>query len=232
MLGRCICLVMALALSHSIAGQGITRSFKAKDYKEEDFKHLDKQKKIPPSIRPQVLTALSFYPELADLKIVFRLKKRKTPLASRPRLFSVFRKKKNRRYLITISYAAKADLTPILFKNLPYNAQIGVLGHELAHVLEYNATSTFKLIGIGFSLVDGNFVDRFEWATDQRTIAQGLGYQLYDWSTYVRKALNIPVWRGVSNNAASGVTTGAKERYMHPETILKQMALYPIYDNP
>ena len=177
-------------------------------------------KTIPKDIAPQVLTALSFYPELQDVKIEFRLRKRKTPLTSRPRIFSVFRKKKNRNYVITISIETKEELTPILFSNLPYNAQIGVLGHELAHISDYTTLNTFQLLGLSFGMLSSKYVDKFEWDTDQRTIEHGLGYQLYAWSSYVRQALNIKEWLGASKQIGEGNEPAINTRYMGPSAIL------------
>lgn len=180
---------------------------------------------------PQVLTALSFYPELRNVRIKFRVRKRKTPLTSRPRILSVFRKKKNRNYVITISNATTDRLTPILLSNLPYNAQIGVLGHELAHISHYNTQNTFQLIGLSLGMLRSTYVDEFEWNTDKSTIEHGLGYQLYDWSSYVRNALNIREWLGASQDVLDADLLKPKERYMNPKTILKHIQSNEQYNN-
>lgn len=183
------------------------------------------KKKIPEKIRKQVLTALSFYPELKDTKLHFRFRKRTTPLTSRPRIFSIFRKKKNRAYVITISTRSKTRLFPIIFENLPYNAQIGVLGHELGHIAYYKTKNSFQILGLSFKILKPKFVDSFEFNTDRIAIDHGLGYQLYDWSVFVRKALNIREWKGASEEASSS----ENQRYMNPKTILEYMDSNPIY---
>ena len=132
-----------------VRGQNPVKEFQRDSvFNEAHFLEFTKRKKIPEDIKAQVLTALSFYPELKDTKLSIRFRKRTTPLTSRPRIFSIFRKKKNRAYVITISTKSKTRLAPILFKNLPYNAQIGVLGHELGHIAYYKSKNSLSLIHI------------------------------------------------------------------------------------
>ncbi len=189
----------------------------------------EKNKKIPESIRRQALTALSFYPELKTTKLIFRLRKRKTPLTSRPRIFSVFRKKSKRPYVITISIKSSKRLTPIVFNNLPYNAQIGVLGHELGHIAYYKDKQSLKILGLTFKLLNSNFVDEFEYNTDAITIQHGLGYQLYDWSVFVRKALEIEEWKGAAKISSEASWDSINQRYMNPKTIQHFISENPIY---
>lgn len=203
--------------------------FTFEEYDAVYYEQFGNNKRIPDKIRPQVLTALSFYPELKNTRIVFRLKKRKTPLTSRPRISSAFLPKGIRSYVITLSTETESFLAPILFSELPYNAQIGVLGHEIAHIAEYKTKTSFQLIGLGFKIGNPQFEDRFEFNTDKRAIEHGLGHQLLDWSRFVRTALNIVEWKGASINLDEGNKPEAQERYMNPETIQNYIAQYSIY---
>lgn len=117
--------------------------------------------------------------------------------------------------MITISTKTQKTYEPILFHNLPYNAQIGVLAHELGHIVTYKEKTSFQVIGIAFKLLNTKFVDRFEYETDSIAIQHGMGYQLFGWSVFVRKALKIEEWNGISNKGT--------ERYMNPETIKHHM---------
>lgn len=187
-----------------------------------DFTSFLKHKKYPKLLEKQVLTALSYYPELKDTNIIFRLKKRKTPLTSRPRFFDVFKGKKKRAYVITISTKTLEKFEPILFHNLPYNAQIGVLAHEIGHIATYQQKSSWQILGIAFKLLNTKFVDHFEYDTDLTAITHGMGHQLFNWSVYVRKALNIEEWNGLANSG--------QERYMNPETIKNYMRSLDLYN--
>jgi len=227
--------IVVLFFMSSVALRAQTQTpvdkFEASNFDSSNYKAFERNKKIPEELKQQALTALSFYPELVDTKIIFRIKKRKTPLTSRPRISNVFKAKKNRTYIITVSSEAKDYLSPILFSNLPYNAQVGVLGHEIGHVIEYKSKSSFQLIGLSFKLFNSAFVDSFEFNTDKRTVEHGLGYQLLDWSTYVRKALGIVEWKGASEALSEGNKPEASQRYMNPETIEKYIKTIDKYNS-
>lgn len=220
-LGPLFCL---LSFGISSTAQTPVKQFITSEYDNDLYLTYNNKKKFPDVIKKQVLIALSFYPELENRHIAFRFRKRTTPLSSRPRLFSLFKKKKNRRYVITISTKTISRLDPILFANLPYNAQIGVLGHEIGHVFEYNQKTNLQIMGLAFKLLNSNYVNGFEFNTDRIVIEHGLGHQLYDWSSYVLKALNIEEWKGASN------TSSTDQRYMNPETIKKEIKNYSIYN--
>lgn len=218
-----------LSISEAFAQIPVSH-FNKEDFHSTFYSSFENNKEIPNEIKVQTLIALSFYPELNDVKIIFRFRKRTTPLTSRPRLLSTFKRKINRTYVITISTKTNENLTPILFLNLPFNAQIGVLGHELGHIVEYKNKSTFQLIGIPFNMLNTKYTNRLEFNTDLICINHGLGYQLYDWSSYVRGVLRIPEWQGASIDYSNKETLD-KQRYMNPETIKKYMVLNFIYQN-
>lgn len=186
-------------------------------------------KVIPSEMNKQALIALSCYPELENVQIVFRFREKVTPLSSRPKVFSALRKVANRTYVINISTKSIITVSPILFSNLPFNAQIGVLGHELAHIVDYNSKNTSQLILLAFKMFNRTFVDRFEFNTDSSCINHGLGYQLYDWSKYVRTALGIKEWKGAEANYSLENDIPYNQRYMNPETIEKYIASNTIY---
>jgi predicted SprT family Zn-dependent metalloprotease len=166
----------------------------------------------------QIKGALLFYPELKNSRIKFRVRNVKSPLAARPTFWAIFQKPENRTYLITISSKTSERFTPILLKNLSFNAQIGVLGHELSHISFYNRKKGVYFIKLLFMQLNAKAMDNFENDTDKRCIAHGLGYQLLSWSTEVREKLHIKTWKGVDNN-----TMLERERYMSPTSILKEI---------
>ena len=73
------------------------------------------------------------------------------------------------------------------------------------------------------------YTDRFEFNTDLICINHGLGFQLYDWSKFVRKSLNISEWKGASNDESLKTKTTPRERYMNPQTIEEYIALNDLY---
>lgn len=181
-------------------------------------------KTIPAEYNEVIRIALLYYPELNDIKIKFRIKNSFSPLAAQPKLFSIFRKASKRKYLVTISSKSGSKLSPILLQNLTTNSQIGVIGHELSHVKDYNKRYGVYFIKLLVMHLSKKSMDHFEYATDMRCIESGLGYQLLSWSTEVRLKLNLMQWKGAADLKGS-----ARERYMNPESILKAMKLNPIY---
>lgn len=175
-------------------------------------------KKIDTSFQSQIKTALLFYPELKDAHIKFIVKKSKTPLRARPSIWATFQKPKKRRYIIVISSQTTGRLEPILLKNLSFNAQIGVVGHELSHIADFHQRKGLYYIKLLAMHLNQKAIDKFENDTDKRCIEHGLGYQLLAWSTEVRQNLKIRQWNG-ANNALDNGGVPIRERYMSPQTI-------------
>lgn len=188
-------------------------------------KEFGKYKKIPASMEKPVLIALSYYPELKDTHIRFRIKKRHTPLQTRASWTGLFKRKDVRDYVITISDNTEPLLTPLLFKNVSFNPQIGVAGHELAHVADFSTYSSLRIIWHGIRNVSPKYIDKFEFKTDSICIAHGLGYQLLQWSENLRKKMNSINWRGPDYAHKLQHT----ERYMNPATIQQRINTNPLY---
>jgi hypothetical protein len=214
-----------------LSAQKIVKEFSSTNFNTEQLKELKNEfgtNKIFPAVyEPQILIALSYFPELKNITIEFRLKKTNTPLSSKPKLFGLLQSAKNRRYIVTISEATNSRLEPILFKNLNFNAQVGVLGHELSHVSDYMTKGFGKMSNLLLiEIFSKKQVDSFESRTDLICIYHGLGYQLLEWSKSVRQNLKIEYWCGADN--LQYMTK--KERYLNPETIVKAIESLSIYN--
>ena len=183
-----------------------------------------KIKKLLPGFEFQCLVALSQYPELKNVNIKFVIAKTEVPLMASPTFWSLFRRKSKRTFQIQISEKSMDFLNPILLKNLSLNAQIGVLGHELAHISDMKSFSFWRFVGHGIKYtLSKPYGDRFEFGTDRIAIEHGFGLPLYCWSAEVRRKLNSTAFfRKQENNSK-------RERYMNPNTILNQMADLKIY---
>jgi hypothetical protein len=120
-------------------------------------------------------------------------------------------------------------LAPVLFSNLPYDAQIGVLGHELSHALYFSGQTLSGMAGMAFNHFSGKYKDKMEYKTDSVCIIHGLGFQLLSWSNYVRSALNIDQWTGHKNREGRGKSKISHERYMNPGSIKRVIAKTPLY---
>jgi hypothetical protein len=192
------------------------------------MKEYGKDKKLIPGYELQTLLALSYFPELKESRIHFVLKKTRSPLNTRPVFPQVVNKGSRRSYLITISDSTIAQLEPILLKKMDFNAQIGVLGHELSHAADFTHRNFHSLVGSGIGHISSAYIDRFEYRTDSICIAHGLGYQLLAWSRFVRGALQSENYDGSDNIDKPE----DHERYMNPTTIEKRIAVMPMYAIP
>jgi hypothetical protein len=197
-----------------------------KEYKKSDYisqydsllKEFGQNKILPKGFELQTLIALSHFPELKDVKIKFVLKPTYIPLTSQPDLWTVLRKASKREYLIIISSQSSPIMDNILLKSLSFNAQIGVIGHELAHTVFYLDKTGEELASVALDYIFPNTRSQFEKDTDRRTIRHGLGWQLYEYATYVR---SLPEMEGESD--------WVDQYYLSPQSILEYMALLPEY---
>ena len=220
------------AFLFSLAGssQKPVTEFFPDSYSDADYILLKQRrgmnKEIPEVYEKQILLALSYFPELINTHIIFRIKPAHSPLSARPSWLSVIRRKESRVYLITISDSSEKAIMPLLYRNMPFNAQVGVIGHELSHVSDFIRKNSLGLLRIGLGNMSNHFLDRFEYRTDSICIAHGLGYQLLTWSKFVRTTLQYKIWRGADNINKGPMLI---ERYMNPETIMERMKKIPMY---
>jgi hypothetical protein len=180
------------------------------------------KKEIPKQFEKPILTALSHFPELKNVNIVFKIKKARTGLATKPDFAGVFQRKDHRTYIITISNETIDTLKPLLLQNLTFEQQVGVIGHELSHVVDFNSKNFPQTIGVGISHVSKRYLDKMEYNTDRICIQHGLGKYLLAYSKHVREVMHVHNWRG-SDYVNKGNGNGKYERYMNPETIEKTM---------
>ena len=179
-------------------------------------------KKIPGIYRRPILKALSYFPELKEVPVQFILKKKNSTFTTVPTFLSIFQRKGRRTYKIIISKDAGDTLAPLLFQNLAYEAQVGVIGHELSHVADFNSRNFCQSMGMAAGHLSGKYVDKMEYNTDLICIQHGMGPYLLAYSRHIRTTMKVKNWRG-SNLVHRGNGKGRYERYMNPDTIQKLM---------
>jgi len=156
-------------------------------YYSQFAKNLEKMfgrnKLIPEKYKLSILIALSFYPELADTKIIFKESSISTTLNARPKTISLLFGKQ-REYIVRINSSREDSIVTI--DEVPFNARIGLIGHEFAHFIDYQDKS---LWGIADRLLDYTSKKKkaaYEKEIDLITIKRGLGWQLYHWSYFIQ----------------------------------------------
>jgi len=102
-------------------------------------------KVIPESCKAPILLALSHFPELRGSHVRFRIRHALSPLTTNRDWGYYFRHfgLGRRAFVITISDRTTTRLSPILFNQLDFAAQTGVIGHELSHVSEFKHKNLF-----------------------------------------------------------------------------------------
>jgi hypothetical protein len=188
----------------------------------DSLKEFGNKKEIPPQFEKPILIALSHFPELKNVHIVFRIKKAYSGLTTKPNFAGVFKRKDRRTYIITISNETIDTLKPLLLQNLTFEQQVGVIGHELSHVVDFNSKNFPQTIGVGIGHISKKYLDKMEFNTDRICIQHGLGKYLLAYSKHVRETMHVHNWRG-SDYVNKGNGNGKYERYMNPETIEKTM---------
>ncbi|MBA3899490.1 MAG: hypothetical protein H0X62_04640 [Bacteroidetes bacterium] len=192
---RTILFLIALGFSFGLNAQ--TPEYKFKFVKEEILNDLDCYKEgicpkilIPDEYEAACVLALSHYPELQNEKIEFVYGKGSYSMAARPVPLSLFRNKKNRKYKIFINTESKSK--GLLLPNVGFNAQVGIVGHELAHILYYTKKSSFRIVLDGIGYMSKSYRAKFEKETDRVAIERGLGWQLYEFSNSTQNHEDVP----------------------------------------
>ena len=185
-------------------------------------------KLMPAEYEKEILCALSYFPELRKTRITFTLVKGNSGvIETRPEWLSVFRNSKNRAYVVFIGDSSAKYSPPFKFRDSPVNGQVGIIGHELTHILYFSKRNTFGLLKTGIAHVSTRYMDNFENKTDSICIERGLGYQLVDWNIYLRKAFGVA---DPENSPDPFFTDTTRERYMSPARIRQVMKKSKVYD--
>jgi len=139
-------------------------------------------KEFIPGYEVQSLVALSFYPELIYSRITFKLANKESIAKTTITLFSIINSS-NKHFIIYINNNKKS--TGLILEDASFNAQVGAIGHELAHVSDFNKKKLFSMIQWGIEYAFKKKRISIERKTDILTIKHGLGLELYTFVDYV-----------------------------------------------
>jgi hypothetical protein len=151
-------------------------------------KEFGRYKEIPPEYEEVILTALSHYPELKDTCIRFSLTdNHPVPYGTAPSIKTLLTKPSEREYTISILEEDDSPMFYALFKNLTFEARLGVMAHELAHIVQYNSCSRIELAEFMclYALLP-EFKQKIEQAADLEAIIHGFGKELLEHAIYIR----------------------------------------------
>lgn len=183
-------------------------------------------KQIDNRLQKQAIYSLSYFPELKQIKIAFKFKKGKSGIIStRPTMASILRRSSKRSYVVIVTDSIRGRILP-LFERGGINGQVGIIGHELCHILYFQRKTGLGLIGLGIKHISKRFMDNFENKTDSVNIVRGFAYQLMGWKIYLDeefKKILPPGHQWITDRP------GKRERYMSVESIRRVMAKSLIY---
>jgi len=188
---------------------------------EELLQEFGENKTLPKGFELQALLALSHYPALRSTRINFIVADVAIPLSSRPHWGSMLRSAANRTYQVIIDTEREGEREALLLKNQPFNAQVGIIGHELAHTAYYLDRSFFGIVGDALCQLGDCRID-FERATDRRLIDHGLGWQRLEHATFVRGQI-------AGENVSAFAAEGGGGAYMSPAELLSILQAHPAY---
>ena len=114
----------------------------------------------------------------------------------------------------------QSDFKGIILRDVPFNAQIGIIAHELSHIIDYESRNFWGILGITFRFLDKKRKPLFEKEIDRITIERGLGWQLYDWAMFSMYE---------SDKATEDYKAFKKKNYMTPEEIEYLISCYCKY---
>ena len=145
------------------------------------------KKTVPKGFEKAALVAYSAYPQLKEVNIEMVLTQSGAPMESNFDLKTLFGSGENRVYRVLLNNAQDSGFEPILLRNLPFDAQVGILAHELGHVAYYHQLTTLQIAKWGVLYVaSSDFRAKHERSTDLMPLYHGLGHQIYHYAWYVR----------------------------------------------
>lgn len=146
------------------------------------------KKGLPEDFEVAAAIAYSAYPELKDVNVDMILTSYGAPMESNMNIWTLFGPRKFRQYKILLNDHKNGFFDPILLRVLPFDAQVGILAHELGHVVYYHNLNLFELGKWGLCyLLDEEFRADHERTTDLMPVYHGLGSQIYQYAHFVRR---------------------------------------------
>jgi hypothetical protein len=182
---------------------------------------LHPKSKIDSNLIRYATAAMPYFKDLKGAKIILRERKQLIPLTTIPALSNLWHKKSNWKFKINASTKSIGMLEPILVKNMPDSAGIGVIGHELSHVKDFYCHRANYILKVFFWHISPRKMDKFEFETDHIAIKAGFGKYLKAWSHETHTRLGQETFDRDKKGKRK------HERYMLPKTIEKYILLYP-----
>ncbi len=174
--------LIGLILSTQVPSQGVQKQLLS-SINIDSLKNIyGNNKEFIPEYELQSLVGLSFYPELINTKITFRLADKESVAKTTITFFSILHNR-DKHFIIYIN--DNKSRTGIVLQEASFNAQVGAIGHELAHVADFNTKNFSEMVRWGIKYIFKKSKVNIERKTDIATIQHGLGMELYYFVDFV-----------------------------------------------
>lgn len=150
-----------------------------------DHVHTDKEvifiKNVPEHLEKQFTVLCNAFQELKGERIRLVFKKIPMTMQARPNIWALLIGRRD--YLILINNVPSNN--GIVLEDIPFNGQVGIIAHELCHILDYHHKSIWQIIKTGIMYLHPKKKEGYEKSTDFLAVRKGFGLQLHTWSKYV-----------------------------------------------
>lgn len=171
---------------------------------------------IPDYFELAFYVAISQFPELKDVVIYVNEKSFDLTLQAQPKSNFLFLQKENREYVICVNND-KSKAHGVLFNDLTFDAQVGIMAHELSHIIDYLNQGNLDIVLFGIRFLGVKYRKIIEKDTDKEVIRRRLGWQLYEWADFA-------MYRSLSPRRHKYYKLGY---YLSPEDIIEEIRTYP-----
>ena len=138
-------------------------------------------KNVPAKLEKQFTVICKAFSELKNEKIRLVFRPISMTMQARPNVWNLLIGK--REYLIFINNSKGKN--GVTLDDIPFNGQVGVISHEMCHVLDYVHKSTWQIIKTGIMYFNAHKKEKYEKATDYLAVKKGFGPQLHEWAEYI-----------------------------------------------
>ncbi len=138
---------------------------------------------LPDNCPTSFMVALNQYPELQYKVIHFKHTTIKTTLNCRPTFASSFKAAANRVYIIRINNSPSFE--GVKMYAVPFQARIGIYGHEIAHIADYSQMNTWQLISTGLHYLYIKGKRNIEHRVEEIAFDHGFGLYIYQWTHFL-----------------------------------------------
>ncbi len=149
-----------------------------------DFHFTSKTKRY----KEESLEAAKAYKELKDVKIYFKRQRINSMMAAQPNLNFIFRRRSKRSYVIVISNKKSINADTHI-EAMGRTARVGIIGHELSHILSYKDMSNWRLMAFGIKYFFNK--KKIEAETDLMAIRKGFGKHIQAFNNYLFQSSHI-----------------------------------------